>query len=171
MERPSGRLVDVGYARRAHGIEGEVLVRPQTDDPERWVDGVTFLTNESPPRTLETTAVRPHKGDFLVRFAEIGDRNAADTLRGVVFQIPASERRSLGDGEFWADDLIGAAAVGPDGEMLGSVVGVEFAAAQDRLVIETPRGERVEVPFVSAIVPGVDLEIGVVTVDAPEGLF
>lgn len=164
-------FVEVGYARRAHGIDGEVVVRPQSDDPERWIEGATFITDESPPRTLEATAVRTHKDDLLVRFAGIADRNAADALRGVVFQIPASERRQLGSAEFWPDDLIGAAAVGPDGQMLGSVVGVEFAAAQDRLVIETPQGERVEVPFVSAIVPGVDLEAGVVTVDAPEGLF
>jgi 16S rRNA processing protein RimM len=164
-------LVDVGYGRRAHGIDGEVLVRPQTDDPDRWVVGATFTTDDSPPRMLEATAVRPHKGDLLVRFAGIDDRDAADTLRGVVFQIPAAQRRALGEAEFWPDDLIGATAVGPGGETLGTVAGVEFADAQDRLVIETPDGVRVEVPFVSAIVPTIDLEAGLVTVDPPEGLF
>ena len=96
---------------------------------------------------------------------------AADTLRGVVFQIPAAQRRPLGEAEFWPDDLIGATAVGPLGETLGTVAGVEFAEAQDRLVIETPDGGRVEVPFVSAIVPTIDLEAGLITVDPPEGLF
>jgi len=164
-------LVDVGYARRAHGIGGEVVIRPQSDDPDRWVTGASFVTDESPPRTLEATAVRPHRGDLLVRFEGIVDRDAADSLRGVVFQIPAAERRLLGDAEFWPDDLIGAAAVGPSGEPLGTVVGIEFAEAQDRLVIETADGSRAEVPFVSAIVPAVDLEAGVITVTPPDGLF
>lgn len=164
-------LVDVGYGRRAHGIDGEVLVRPQTDDPDRWVVGAHFTTDESQPRTLEATAVRPHRGDLLVRFAGIDDRDVADTLRGAVFRVPASERRALGESEFWPEDLIGAAAVGPDEEPLGTVVGVEFADAQDRLVIETPAGERVEVPFVSAIVPVIDVASGLITVDPPEGLF
>jgi len=164
-------LVVVGYGRRAHGIDGEVLVRPQTDDPDRWVVGATFTTDDSPTRMLEATAVRPHKGDLLVRFAGIDDRDAADTLRGVVFQIPAAQRRALGEAEFWPDDLIGATAMGPRGETLGTVTGVEFADAQDRLVIETSDGVRVEVPFVSAIVPTIDLEAGVITIIAPGGLF
>ncbi|GMQ85741.1 MAG: ribosome maturation factor RimM [Acidimicrobiia bacterium] len=164
-------LVDVGYGRRAHGIGGEVVVRPQTDDPDRWVVGATFTTDESPPRTLEATAVRTHHDDLLVRFAGIDDRDAADTLRGTVFQIPATERRPLGDGEFWPDDLIGAVALGPEGETLGTVTGIELAAAQDRLVIETADGSRVEVPFVSAIVPTVDVEARVITVTPPDGLF
>ena len=165
-------LIDVGYGRRAHGINGEVLVRPQTDDPDRWVVGATFTTDDSPPRTFEATGVRPHKGDLLVWFAGVEDRDTADTLRGVVFQIPATQRRPLGETEFWPDDLIGNSAVGPHGETLGTVVGVEFAEAQDRLVIETPDGGRlVEVPFVSAIVPTIDLEAGVITIIAPGGLF
>ena len=164
-------LVDVGYGRRAHGIGGEVVVRPQSDDPERWVIGATFVTDESPPRTVEATAIRPHRGDLLVRFDGIVDRDAADSLRGVVFQIPAVDRRLLGDAEFWPDDLIGATAVGPEGEPLGTVVGIEFAEAQDRLVIETADGSRVEVPFVSAIVPSVDIDAGVITVTPPDGLF
>jgi 16S rRNA processing protein RimM len=164
-------LVDVGYARRAHGIGGEVVIRPQSDDPDRWVTGATFVTDESPPRTLEATAVRPHRGDLLVRFDGIVDRDAADVLRGVVFQIPAAERRVLADAEFWPDDLIGATALGSGGKELGTVVGVEFAEAQDRLVIETADGSRVEVPFVSAIVPAVDVAAGVITVTPPDGLF
>jgi len=164
-------LVDVGYARRAHGIGGEVVVRPQTDDPDRWVVGATFTTDESPARILEAIAVRPHQGDLLVRFAGIDDRDTADALRGTVFQIPAAERRDLGDDEFWPDDLIGVTVVGPDGETLGTVVAVEFGGAQDRLAIETADGFRVEIPFVSAIVPAVDLEARVITVTPPDGLF
>jgi len=164
-------LVDVGYGRRAHGIGGEVVVRPQTDDPDRWVVGASFITDESPPRTLEVTALRPHHDDLLVRFAGIDDRDGADALRGTVFQIPATDRRPLGDAEFWPDDLIGATALGPEGQTLGTVTGVEFGDAQDRLVIETADGSRVEVPFVSAIVPAVDLEARVITVTPPDGLF
>ena len=54
------------------------------------------------------------------------DREAADTLRGGVCQIPAAQRRALGEAEFWPDDLSGATAVGPGGETLGTVAGVEF---------------------------------------------
>lgn len=164
-------LIDVGYARRAHGIAGEVVVRPLTDDPDRWVAGAMMSTDESPARTLEVASVRSHRQDLLVRFDTIDDRDAAEDLRGVVFRIPASERRRLGDREFWPDDLIGATAIGPDSSSLGTVVGIEFATAQDRLVIETADGSLVEVPFVAAIVPNVDVEAGVINLNPPEGMF
>ncbi len=115
--------------------------------------------------------MRPHHDDLLVRFAGIVDRDAADALRGTVFQIPATDRRPLGDAEVWPDDLVGATALGPEGQTRGTVTGVEFGEAQDRLVIETADGSRVEVPFVSAIVPAVDLEARVITVAPPDGLF
>lgn len=164
-------LIDVGYARRAHGIGGEVVVRPLTDHPQRWSVGATFVTDESTPRTLEVTAVRPHKGDLLVRFDGVDDRNLAEALKGVKFFISAEERRSLEPGEYWPDDLIGCIAVGPDGVNLGTVVGIELGGAQDRLVVETASGTRVEVPLVSAIVPTVDLDARVITLTPPDGLF
>lgn len=164
-------LIDVGYARRAHGIGGEIVVRPLTDDPGRWVEGATVFTDESTSRTLEVVAIRPHRGDLLVRFQDITDRDAAEALRGVRFQIPASLRRTLGDDEYWPDDLVGCTVLGPEGEALGTVAGVEFGGAQDRIVVETVDGSRVEVPFVEAIVPMVDLEAGVITVTPPAGLF
>jgi 16S rRNA processing protein RimM len=164
-------LIDVGYARRAHGIGGEVVVRPLSDDPDRWVKGATFVTDDEQPRTLEVVAVRLHHDDLLVRFAGVDDRGGAEALRGVTFRIPASARRALGDHEFWPDQLIGCAVVGGDGETLGAVVDVAFGVGQDRLIVEATDGGRVAVPFVEAIVPEVDLEARLIRLTPPDGLF
>ena len=59
----------------------------------------------------------------------------------------------------------------PSGAALGEVVGLDVGAAQDRLVIRLADGVEAQVPFVEAIVPRVDIEAGVVVVDAPAGLF
>ena len=48
--------------------------------------------------------------------------------------------------------------------------GLTPGAAQDLLLVATPNG-RVMVPFVSALVPTVDVEGGLVVIDAPPGLF
>ena len=163
-------LVDVGYARRAHGIGGEVVIRPQTDDPERWIPGASFTTDETPPRMLEVTALRPHHDDLLVRFAGIDDRDAAESLKGARFQIPADQRRSLRDGEYWPDDLIGCSVVDADGSALGTVTAVDFGAGQDRLVVATETGD-VAMPLVSEIVTAVDLENRKIKAAPPAGLF
>lgn len=161
----------VGYARRAHGINGAVVVRPLTDDPERrWVPGAAFLSNAEPPVVLTVAEASPYRGDLLVRFVEVDDRTGAEALRGTSFTIDAADRRELGDDEFWVEDLVGCDVVDQDGKSIGVVESVEFGAAQDRLVVRTEAG-RFEVPFVDAIVPEVDLERRIVIVTAPEGLF
>lgn len=163
-------MIQVGYARRAHGVGGEVAVRPMTDDPERWVAGAVFITDEEPSRALEAASVRPHGDDLLVRFTEIIDRDAAEALRGVTFHIEATDRRSLDEGEYWPDQLVGCVVL-RDATELGTVADVEFGAGQDRLVVDPGDGRRIEVPLVDAIVEEIDLEARVVRMTPPEGLF
>jgi ribosomal 30S subunit maturation factor RimM len=66
--------------------------------------------------------------------------------------------------------LIGLNVVDTDGNVLGDVVGFIEGHAQDRLEVATPDGERFEVPFVYDLVPAVDAEAGIVTVNAIPGL-
>ena len=54
--------------------------------------------------------------------------------------------------------------------MLGEVTAVRHEA-QDLLVVRRAEGGDVLIPFVSAIVPTVDLDGGFVVVDPPEGLL
>jgi 16S rRNA processing protein RimM len=67
--------------------------------------------------------------------------------------------------------LIGLAAVTPDGEALGEVLRVDHAPAHDNLVLRRPDGRTALVPFVTAMVPEVDLAGGRVVMTPPEGLF
>ncbi len=161
----------VGYVRRAHGISGAVVVRPLTDDPEgRWFSGAKLASDGNPPTSYTIIEVGPHKDGLLVRFEGVSDRTTAEALRGTSFTIPADDRRELDSEEFWPDDLIGCAVVDETGESLGTVDSVEFGAAQDRLAVRTVDGI-VEVPFVDAIVPTIDLDNRRIVMTPPMGLF
>lgn len=153
---------------RAHGIRGDILIKPLTDRLERFVVGARFFT-DGPPAHVVVAAVRHHNEGLILTLAEVEDRTAAERLAKTTLTIAATERRALDDDEFWPEDLIGLRAVGPDAETLGTVTDVVFGAAQDRLVVTTPDGSAVEVPFVAALVAepvGTELRI-----DPPEGLF
>lgn len=171
MHEPDDLRVSVGYVRRAHGIRGEVLVRPLSDHPDRFKVGAAFLTDEEPPRPVVVDRSRPHRDGLVVLFAGVPDRDAAEELQGATLTIGASERRPLQDGEYWPEDLQGLVAVDPDGNHLGVVTGVVLGEAQDRLVIETGDKRSVEVPFVDAIVGDVHPSLGHVVVDPPLGMF
>jgi len=96
----------------------------------------------------------------------------ADSLRGVLLCVDSADVPATDDpDEFHDHQLVGLAAVTPDGEALGEVVRVEHAPASELLVLRRPDGRTALVPFVKAIVPEVDLAGGRVVMTPPEGLF
>ncbi len=172
MAQHGDELIPVGYVRRAHGITGAVLVAPLTDVPDVYfVTGARLFMNEDTSRMLLVEAVRPHKGGLLVSFEGVTDRNEAEAMRGITFSIPRAQRRRLDDDEYWESELVGLEAVDVVGAVLGKVISVVPGTAQDRLVVETAVGDKVEVPFVDAIVGEVLIGRGRVVLDPPEGLF
>lgn len=106
---------------------------------------------------------------LVVGFEGVADRVGAESLRGTILSVPAASRRELDDGEFWLDDLVGLEAVDPLGALLGTVTAIDFGDAQDRIVVTTPEGREVMVPFVSALVG--DPVNGRLEIRDPGGLF
>jgi 16S rRNA processing protein RimM len=157
----------VGRIGKPHGVRGEVTVEELTDNPDRFRAGATFVLEG---RTLTIDSLRRHRGALLLRFAGVADRESAEALRGAVLTIEAADRRSLGGDEFWPDQLEGLQALLPDGTRLGTVTGVAFGPAQDRLLILTTSGTTIEIPFVEELVSDVHPSGGFVVVDPPPGL-
>jgi 16S rRNA processing protein RimM len=162
----------IGRIGRAHGVRGEVSVEIRTDDPDtRFVPGTSLVTDPESAGPLTIDTVRSHSGRLLVRFAGIDDRNAAETLRGVLLLVDSADIPPTDDPEEFHDhELIGLAAVTADGAELGEIVDVEHHG-QDLLVLRRATGDDALVPFVSAIVTDVDVPAGRVVLDPPPGLL
>ncbi len=165
------RLV-VGRIGRAHGIRGDVAVDVRTDEPqERFAPGARLLTDPESAGPLVVASSRTHSGRLLVRFEGVGDRTAAEGLRGTVLQVDSAVLEPLEDpDEFRDHELIGLRAVTVGGRDVGVVSDV-LHNAQDLLVVDTGGGGEALVPFVREIVPEVDTAAGTLTVDAPPGLL
>ncbi|GAA4802632.1 ribosome maturation factor RimM [Nocardioides caeni] len=166
--------VVVGRIGKPHGIRGEVTVDVRTDEPERrYVDGAV-LQAEAPrgsafaARTLTVSRTRWHQGVLLASFAELADRTAAESARGVVLRAVVSPDESPADpDEFYDHQLVGLAAYDVEGTHLGEVAGLVHGA-QDLLRIRTVDRREALVPFVIALVPEVDVAAGrVVIADRP----
>lgn len=166
-------LLVVGQIVRPHGVRGEVVVDVRTDEPEkRFAAGSVLHTDPASAGPLTVASARPHQGRLLVLFEGISDRNAAETLRGVVLCVDSESLPALEDpDEFHDHQLVGLRAQTPQGDALGDVVAVEHAPASDLLVLRKPDGHTALVPFVKAIVPEVDLAAGKVVLTPPEGLL
>ena len=163
---------------KPHGLLGEVTVQLHTDEPERRLAVGTVIDTEAAPgtgvpRSLTVRSTRVHNGVWLVAFDEVPDRTGAESLRGTRLVVDAADVLPAADEDdvFTEEQLRGLAVVDPAGAVLGEIGGLELGAAQDRLVILLPDGREAQVPFVTALVPEVDLEGGRVVVDAPPGLL
>jgi 16S rRNA processing protein RimM len=159
-----------------HGLRGELVVEPHTDSPsERFAVGASF--DARAPRggfrgTLRVLAARPHSGRLLVTFEGVADRDAAEALRGVRLFLATSVLPPPEDPEeFHVHQLEGLRAELADGTRIGTVRDVIHGPGGELLVLDRPDADDALVPFVTAIVPTVDVPGGRIVVDPPEGLL
>ncbi|WP_308128006.1 ribosome maturation factor RimM [Modestobacter italicus] len=167
----------VGRIGRPHGVRGQVTVEVRTDDPDlRFAPGSVLLTEPAPRGPLTVEAARWHSGTLLLTLARtdgtvVADREEADALRNTQLLVPVAELPPLEDPEsFYDHQLVGLAAELPDGTPVGTVTAVRHEGTE-LLVVRRPEGGEVLVPFVTAIVPTVDVAAGRLVVDPPEGLL
>ena len=94
----------------------------------------------------------------VVRIAGIAGRNAAEALKGVSLYVDRERLPTPEEGEFYHADLIGLAAVDPDGRPVGEVVAVYNHGAGDLLEVRLAESGKTElVAFTDVFVPEVDL--------------
>jgi 16S rRNA processing protein RimM len=102
----------------------------------------------------------------------VPDRNVAEALRGVLLQVDSASVTTPADpDEFHDHQLVGLAVVSVGGDVLGEVDRIDHAPASDLIVLRKAGGGTALIPFVSQMVPTVDLAAGRVLVDLPEGLL
>jgi 16S rRNA processing protein RimM len=167
--------VVVGRIGKPHGIRGEVTLDVRTDEPERRFAPGTTLRAEAPagadrrPSSLTVARARWHQSTLLVTFEELADRNAAEAARGTVLHATIGLDETPEDPEEYYDhQLVGLDVVDVDGTPLGTVRALVHGSAQDLLTVRTADGRDALVPFVTALVPEVDLGAGrVVVADRP----
>lgn len=163
----------VGRIGRAHGVLGEVAVEARTDDVEhRFAAGALLQTEPAEVGPLRVAELRAHHGRLLIRFDGVGDRSAAESLRGVLLVADsATSLRPTDPDEYWDHELVGLRVRHVDGTELGLVHSIVHAGGNDLLVVAGPDGSESLIPFVAAIVPEVDLPGGRILVDPPAGLL
>jgi 16S rRNA processing protein RimM len=143
----------------AHGIRGEVRLRPFTGDPMA-ITSYGPLESEDGTRRFEIEALRPSKDLFVARLAGVKDRDAAEALTNLKLYVSRDRLPPAAEGEFYHADLVGLAAVTPDGTSLGTVTAVHNFGAGDVIEIKPENGETLLVPFTDAAVPEIDIAAG-----------
>lgn len=162
----SEELLAVGRITRAHGVRGEVAVQSLTEVSERFAPGSVLLTEDD--RRLTVRSTRQHGHRLLVTFDEIDDRTEAESLRGELLLIAATDTPRIEEPDrFWVHQVVGLDVLTEDGRSLGRISEVHSNPANDLWV--TDQGALI--PAVREVVRTVDLHRGRVTVVELPGLL
>jgi 16S rRNA processing protein RimM len=179
-----GDAVEVARIAGAWGVKGWIKVQPFATDPQalyssrRWFlrppeGAVPGPAPAAPPPLLRVIQARAH-GEFVVaQVHDVGDRSAAEALRGARVFVGRASFPTAGSDEYYWVDLIGLTVVDRAGQTLGRVVGLLDTGPHSVLRVAPeggPQGAAAEeaerlIPFVAAYVDDVDLAARRLTVD------
>ena len=171
--------LEVGHIVGAHGLDGEVKVYPDSDFPERFTrSGLRWLRSSAQqtlPEEVQLVKGRflSRKGIYIVRFASIHDRDQAEALKGKSLLVKSFDRPTLTEGEYYLSDLIGLEIFDHQSHILiGRVIKIA-SAGNDLLEIQLlgETDQTALIPFVSALVPVVDIKNRRIEISPPKGLL
>jgi 16S rRNA processing protein RimM len=159
--RPDGQptLLRAARVRRPHGVLGEVRAESLGGDARRFRRGIKVVVESSGEMLSMRSARDLGDGDLLLGFTGVDTPEAAALLRGAYLCVEPERARELPPGEWFVWQVVGLAAVDPEGRALGVVADVEAGPAHDVLVVGTDTGER-RFPMVAAFVREVDVAGG-----------
>ena len=157
-------LIVVGRIVRAHGLQGEVKVQPETDDVMYLAQLQRVFTGPSASqvteRVIQSARIQTTgRGKIvLFQFEGVSSRTESEMLEKQVVFVTTDKLRPLDEDEYFVHDIVGTAVYLEGGEPLGRVVDVMDLPAQQVLVVGRPEGTDVLIPvaptFVTELEPG-----------------
>lgn len=152
-------LIEIGRVSKAHGVRGElkIVLHWEESDALEHVGEVFLGGQGAPPRKFGIRALRPADRAALVSLDGVGDRDAAERLRGATVFVSRAALPPLEPGEYYLCDLVGACVESPEG-VVGEVVEVRMHPSVDTLVVRSPDGRLLEQPLAEPWILAVDAE-------------
>ena len=162
--------LEMGYVARAHGLKGEVAVRPFDPASESldYVERVLVRTRAGQERLLRIESVRPTPKETLVVFEGVERREDAEALVGATVLVFREDLEPPEEDEYFQGDLVGLTAVDEAGNVLGRVEELWSTGEVPNLVIRAEGKEELVVPFADDFVISVDMAGGKLFVRTPE---
>lgn len=171
----------VGLLKKPHGVKGDALVLPLTDEPDvvfRAGRTLAVLDRDGRPTGDEVvvTRSRAYQRAWLLHFEGVEERGHVDALRQRCLGMAMDEARPLEAGEFYLHELVGLLVETADGTLVGDVTEVVEAPAGWLLNVAgaggaAGAGREHLIPFAAGVVRRVDRGSRRIVISPPDGLL
>ena len=175
-EREYTNPVALGRIVGAHGLRGQLRVRYFGDDPDNLtqISVVRIAESEDDPggesyEVIEVSAGR--SGQVRMTLAGVENRDSAESLRGRLVVVDATQLTELPEGEYYSYQLVGCRIEGEDGCEIGTVREVWSTGAHDVFVVEDDTGVRHLIPAAESLLREIDITRRRIVIDILPGLL
>jgi len=170
--KDKAQMILMGAIAGVHGVRGEVKVKSFTGDPLAIAAYGPLFDEQGRKFDLKLSSKAAKDTIVIARIDGVGDRNAAEALKGKRLYAPREALPAIEDEtEFYASDLIGLSVEDRSGRTLGKVVALQDFGAGDIIAVSGGAQGDFELPFADRFVPVVDLAASKVVVDLPDDFF
>ncbi len=168
--------IEMGRIAEPWGVKGWFKVHAHSSDPEVLFNCPDWFLQPAErgaktfdhTRLLPVQQIRPHGDSIVASCAAVGDRDAAQLLRGARIFISRAQFPPPPEGEYYWVDLIGLQVINREGVPLGQVRELLATGPQTTLVLayeEAGKPRERLLPFVAAFVDEVALTEKTIRVD------
>jgi len=159
----------IGFLRRPHGVQGEMIMDLHTDFPERLQSGRELFIGEE-HKAMTLTGVRPHAKGRLVKFKGMETPEEVGQFRNQWVYVKATDVPSLPEGEIYQHELFGFEVVDDNGNALGELVEIIETGANDVYVVRDSNGHEILLPAIPPVILDLDPVRRLMRVHLLEGL-
>ena len=166
------KYISIGKIVNFHGIKGEAKVGFSDIEHIKNIKTV-FVELNNEKIKLSIDSIRFHKNFAIIKFNEINSINELIKFKGKsIYTTKEDLLKRLDENEFLIDDLINLKVFDNKENFIGIVAEIKKTPANDILCIKSEnKKEEILVPFVSELVPVVDIKTKTIIVKPIEGLL
>ena len=164
------KLVKIGKIAKPHGVRGTLKVLPLTDDKTRYNKlRKIYIQTRHGIKEFDILAVRYQDKFVLLDLVGIETMTEAEGYIGNYIAIEKKDRMPLDENTYYIEDLIGLNVYEKD-TYLGKLTDVMQPGSNDVYIITLEDGKEILLPAIKSVILEVNIELGLMKVNVPEGL-
>lgn len=160
----------IGFLRRPHGVQGEIIMDLHTDFPERIKTGRKVYIGEN-YEAFTIGVARPHSNGLLVKIRGFDSPETAGRFRNQWVYVQSSEVPALPEGKYYKHELIGLTVMTDANDKLGVLNEVLETGANDVYVVVQEDGKEILLPAIADVVLDVNMVDRVIKIHLIDGLI
>jgi 16S rRNA processing protein RimM len=161
--------ITIGIIMSAVGLNGEIRVDPATDFPEERFKPGAIVYIDGVRHNVET--YRLHKGQPVIKLADIADQTQATALSGQRLEIHRDQVKTSPEDGYYYFQLEGLEVWTVEGQLLGKITQILPTGSNDNFVVRDAAGGEILIPAIDEVVRTVDLEGGRLVIEPLPGLL